>query len=114
MRLDSEMASSQNAPLPDCDTTPGRGDRTLSSWFWFCFHFLLPQRRGLALVAPKAGAIWLSLRFLDGHRAIFQERGYQCFVYLQAPVVADQAPLFELVHEFAHPWARGTNHLRQG
>ena len=52
--------------------------------------------------------------FLDGHRAIFQERGDQCAVYLQAPVVADQALLLELVHEFTYSWAGGTNHLRQG
>jgi len=55
-----------------------------------------------------------SLHFFDGHRAIFQERDDLCAIYLQAPVVADQALLLELVHEFTHPWAGGTNHLRQG
>jgi hypothetical protein len=69
---------------------------------------------GSAVVVPKAGAIPLCLRFLDGHRAIFQERDDQFTIYLQASVVADQALPLEFVHEFTYPWAGGTNHLRQG
>jgi len=65
-------------------------------------------------LAAKAGVFWPGLRFLDGHRAIFQKRGELCAVYLQAPVVADQALPLELVHEFAYPWTGGANHLREG
>jgi hypothetical protein len=52
------------------------------------------------------------LRFLDGHRAIFQKRDDQFAIYLQAAVVADQALPLELVHEFTYSWAGGSNHLR--
>lgn len=113
-QLVSCTACSQNALLPGPDTAPRTGDGRLLSLCWSCFHFLPPLRRGSAVAVPKAGAIFLGLPFLDGHRAIFQERGYQCFVYFQAPVVSDQALPLKLVHEFAHPWARSTNHLRQG
>jgi len=56
----------------------------------------------------------LRLRFLDGHRAIFQERDDQVAVYLQTPVLADQPLPLELVHEFTYPWAGSAYHLRQG
>jgi hypothetical protein len=69
---------------------------------------------GSAVVVPKARAIPLSLRFGDGHRAIFQELDDQFAIYLQASVVADQALPLEFVHEFTYPWAGGANHLRQG
>jgi len=110
---------SQNAPLPGSHAARGAADRILLPQCWiYCFHFLLPALLcvlwfGGRLVA-KAGANWPGLRFLDRHRAIFQERDDLCAVYLQAPVVADQALLPELVHEFTYPRARSTNHLCQG
>jgi hypothetical protein len=106
----------QHTTLPGTDTTRRTGDGRLlpQCCCSFCFHFLASVRRGSAVVVPKAGGIWLGLRFLDGHRAIFQERDDLCAIYLQAPVVADQALLLELVHEFTYPRAGGTNHLRQG
>ena len=55
----------------------------------------------------------VGLRFVDGHRAILQERGDECAIYLQPPVVVDQALPLKLVHEFTYPRARGTHHLRQ-
>jgi hypothetical protein len=51
--------------------------------------------------------------FLDGHGAILQELDDQCVIDLQAPVVADQALLLKIVHEFAYSCAGGTNHLRK-
>jgi len=102
-----------DAPWPGYPIPLPRGGKRLALVL-VLFYFLAPVRRGSAVVVPEAGAIWLSLHFFDGHRAIFQERDDLCAIYLQAPVVADQALLLELVHEFTHPWAGGTNHLRQG
>src|SRR6202158_659339 len=83
-----------------------------------CFLFIccLPcsGRRGSAVVVPRCKAIWPGLRFLDRHGAILQELGEPFAIYFQASVVADQALLFEIVHEFTYPWAGGTNHLCQG
>ena len=51
---------------------------------------------------------------LDGHRTVLQELDELRLVYLQASVIADQTLLLEIVHEFAYPRARGTDHFRQG
>ena len=51
-------------------------------------------------------------RFLHGHRAIVQKLHDPCAIYLQAPVVADQALPLKLVHEFTYSRAGGTDHLR--
>ena len=64
---------------------------------------------------PKAGTIWPGLRFRgNGHGSTLQEAGDQCLIYLQAAVVADEAPLPEPIHKFTYPCAGGTNHLCQG
>src|ERR1700676_145046 len=91
--------------------TPHVGQGTADSPFRVrCFVFNSCLR---CSVSRFGGTICSGLRFLDGHRAIFQKRDDQRTMYLQTPVVADQPLLLEVVHEFTYSWSGGSNHLRQ-
>jgi hypothetical protein len=100
----SAVAMRSGARLPSAEFTllsrSGSTSRTAEGEYLFGSECFLHQDRRV-------------LSFCDNrHGSIFQKRADKCAIYLQAAVVVDEAFLLERAHEFAHPCAGGTDHLR--
>jgi hypothetical protein len=112
MRVGARLASAKFTLLPRSGSTGRTANREYLLWAeFFCHTNLHVQKVGHQFREAHLDG----LRPPDnGHGPILQKGADKCAIYLQAPVVADEALLLERIHKFTYPCAGGTNHLREG